>query len=111
MSTCRNLSAHQHAFLAKPDLRNLLLVDILQLLLVPLQLFLQHLHLPRQVLARRPVTLALLGTLLQLPESRLVTLRLVFRGLEAVLKGGNELLFLQEVLLELSEGFQRRLKD
>lgn len=108
MSTCRNLSTYQHAFPAKPDLHHSLLVDILQLLLVPLQLLLQHLHLPRQVLARRPVTLALLSTLLQIPESRLVTLRLVFRGLEAVLKGGNELLFLQEVLLELNGGVSEK---
>jgi hypothetical protein len=81
----------------------LLLVDLLQLLLVPLQLLLQHLHLSRQVVSRRLVSIALLCPGLEILERGFVTFILVFRDLEPVLEGGDLLFFLQEVLLELMD--------
>jgi hypothetical protein len=78
-----------------------LFVDLLQLLLVPLQLLLQHLDLSRQVFSRRPVALALICTGLEILERGFVALRLVLRRLESVFKRGDELFLLKEVLLEL----------
>lgn len=49
------------------------------------------------------MTLALLRTRLQVLERRLVTLGLVFGGLETVFEGRDQLFFLQEVLLQLGE--------